>query len=168
MTDKRQSAISRSIHRALLREPATNNKKRYNIFALLVVFFSIWHVRLVRISAQLFRSLRNDVWNIDEVEYIDSFVCDKKKAEGAGMQPMGDLGFSGSVRKMFLCSSWTLSAYGANETLTDTGRHSLRPRTRSFWSKACPGGLSILSFEKTFSVHIITTCSRIRIRFLFE
>lgn len=100
MTNKRQTAISRSIHRALVRErDERTGPRRYNLLALISAFLSIWQIRLVRISAQLFKSLRNEVWGIDEVDYIDSFVCDRKKADGAGIQPMGDLGYSGSVWK---------------------------------------------------------------------
>lgn len=97
MTNKRQTAISRSIHRALLREDDQTGTKRYNVLALIFAFLSIWQIRLVRISAQLFKSLRKEVWDISEVDYIDSFVLDKKKADGAGILPMGDLGYSGSV-----------------------------------------------------------------------
>lgn len=98
MTNKRQTAISRSIHRALLREQDERiGTRRYNVLTLILAFLSIWQIRLVRISAQLFKSLRNEVWGIDEVDYIDSFVYDRKKVDGAGIQPMGDLGYSGSV-----------------------------------------------------------------------
>ena len=97
MTNKRQKAISRSIHRALLREDERTGTRRYNVLALIFAFLSIWQIRLVRISAQLFKSLRTEVWSIDEVDYIDSFVSDRKKADGGGIQPMGDLGYSGSV-----------------------------------------------------------------------
>lgn len=99
MTNKRQKAISRSIHRALLgdHDNDESHTKRRNVLTLLFAFLSIWQIRLVRISAQLFKSLRNDVWGIDEAEYLESFVLDKKKAGGEGIQPMGDLGYSGSV-----------------------------------------------------------------------
>lgn len=98
MTNKRQTAVSRSIHRALLREQdERTGSRRYNVLTLIIAFLSIWQIRLVRISAQLFKSLRNEVWGIDEMDYIDSFLCDRKKVDGAGIQPMGDLGYSGSV-----------------------------------------------------------------------
>ncbi|QGA13021.1 hypothetical protein EYB26_000666 [Talaromyces marneffei] len=98
MANKRQTAISRSIHRALLREQDDQTgTRRYNVLTSIIAFLSIWQIRLVRISAQLVKSLRNEVWNIDEVDYIDSFVCDRKKVDGDGIQPMGDLGYSGST-----------------------------------------------------------------------
>lgn len=98
MTNKRQEAISRSVHRALLGDhDDESDTKRRNVLTLLFAFLSIWQIRLVRISAQQFKSLRNDVWGIDEAEYIESFVLDKTKAGGEGIQPMGDLGYSGSV-----------------------------------------------------------------------
>ncbi|OKL62985.1 hypothetical protein UA08_01783 [Talaromyces atroroseus] len=78
MTNARQLAVSRSIHRALLRDPEHEAVTRYSVFMVLLAFFSIWHIRLVRISADLFRSLRNDVWELDESEYSESFLSDRK------------------------------------------------------------------------------------------
>ncbi|EED19775.1 conserved hypothetical protein [Talaromyces stipitatus ATCC 10500] len=98
MANKRQKAISRSIHRALIRDQENEvEARRYNVLTLLFAFLSIWQIRLVRISAELFKSLRNEVWNIDEADYVDSFVCNKEKVGGDGIQPMGDLGYSGST-----------------------------------------------------------------------
>lgn len=103
MSNKRQKALSRSIHRALLRDQDNEaDATKYNVLVLLFAFLSIWQIRLVRISAQLFKSLRNEVWDIDEADYIESFVCNKKNAGGDGIQPMGDLGYSGSVMLLLL------------------------------------------------------------------
>lgn len=87
MGRRRQADISRSIHRALLREP--EHERKTSLLSGLIAFFAIWKIRLVRISAELFRELRNNVWEINENDYRASFLDP--------IQPVGDLGFSGSV-----------------------------------------------------------------------
>jgi hypothetical protein len=121
-TNTRQLAVSRSIHHALLHDPEREVVTRYNVFTVFVAFFSIWHMPLIRISGDLFKSLRNDVWKLDEVEYIESFLTERK---AGALRPIGDLGYSGSVmNNTFLIKNISLlRAIGRNLTKSSC-RHS--------------------------------------------
>ncbi|KAH8690170.1 hypothetical protein BGW36DRAFT_433122 [Talaromyces proteolyticus] len=91
---RRENGISHSIHRALTIEPDCEGKHQHGCTENVLYFFLIWELRLVRISSQLFRNLRDEVWKIDEAAYSASFRYDKKYG---GLVPMGDLGYSGST-----------------------------------------------------------------------
>ena len=88
MGSRRQSALSKSIRTALFRDPNDFNRTTVGHIRVL---FSIFYIELLRYANILFQRLRNNVWQIDENEYLDCFsAADRVKS-------MGDLGFSGSV-----------------------------------------------------------------------
>jgi hypothetical protein len=92
MGSKRVAQITRSIYQALLRDPHRDHRK--TIITYFLAFFTIWRITLVRLAADLFRQLRNDVWKINEDDYKRSFQSHKGQGR---LEPMGDLGYSGSV-----------------------------------------------------------------------
>jgi hypothetical protein len=146
MGNKRQAEISKSIHRALLKDP--DRVKKGNIIAGLLAFFAIWKIRLMPIAAALFQRLRNDVWKIDENEYRNSFRYEKGESR---IEPMGDLGYSGSVSILTLAEGVQALA---NSTFL---RLSSEPPIRNFSSKASPDIPNIRSSRKIFSVRIMST-----------
>ncbi|KAG2413557.1 hypothetical protein HFD88_002746 [Aspergillus terreus] len=88
---RRQTALSRSIQRALFRDPDTFRK---TLIGRILAFFSLFYIKLIRYGHKTFRTLRNDVWQIDEAEYRASFRSEDCTHP---LTPMGDMGFSGST-----------------------------------------------------------------------
>ncbi|EAL93699.1 hypothetical protein KXW98_008822 [Aspergillus fumigatus] len=88
---RRHSALAKSIQLALFRDPKAFRK---SLLGRILAFFSIFYIRLIRYRDELFRKLRNDVWEIDEVEYKACFFSENKTLP---LKPMGDLGLSGST-----------------------------------------------------------------------
>ena len=88
---RRQAMVTRSIQSALL-DPKTFKK---TAIGRILAFFCLFYIRLIRYKDDLFRHLRNEIWDIDEEEYLACFKADNKKT--LPLKPMGDLGFSGSV-----------------------------------------------------------------------
>jgi hypothetical protein len=91
MASRRQKAISRSVQRALFRDPGTFKQ---NIIQCILAFFRIYYITLLRYEQELFRKLRTEVWRISEEDYMSSFLSDEKTVP---LVSMGDLGFSGST-----------------------------------------------------------------------
>jgi hypothetical protein len=91
MASRRQKAISRSVQRALFRDPGTFKQ---NIIQCILAFFRIYYITLLRYEQELFRKLRTEVWRISEEDYMSSFLSDENTVP---LVSMGDLGFSGSV-----------------------------------------------------------------------
>ncbi|KAL2219640.1 hypothetical protein M432DRAFT_639221 [Thermoascus aurantiacus ATCC 26904] len=87
---RRQVAVSKSIQYALFRDP---KRFRRSLLARILAFFTLWRIKLIRYGYELFRRLRHEVWEIDEEEYKACFRFEN----GKGLQPMGDLGYSGST-----------------------------------------------------------------------
>jgi len=70
-----------------------------SLLARFIAWFSLFQLVLTRYQASLFKHLRTEVWRLDEDEYNESFRrSDGKKG---GLKPIGDLGYSGSVRTLF-------------------------------------------------------------------
>ncbi|KAF2745882.1 SAICAR synthase-like protein [Sporormia fimetaria CBS 119925] len=90
---RRQRLISTSILRAIFtyRGPA----KPPTLLARILAFFSVFYISLARYRAALFRKLRNEIWQIDEDEYIESFRS-PTKSKRTDLISIGDLGYSGS------------------------------------------------------------------------
>ncbi|KAL4897964.1 SAICAR synthase-like protein [Aspergillus ambiguus] len=88
---RRQSALSRSIQRALFRNPDAFRK---TLIGRILAFFSLFYIKLIRYSHETFRKLRNEVWKIDEAEYRSCFRSEDRTLP---LNPMGDMGFSGST-----------------------------------------------------------------------
>lgn len=92
MGSRRHSALSKSIRSALFRDP---NECKRTILHEFLIFFSIYYIDLLRYADLLFHKLRNEVWEINEDEYLECFSAADR------VKPMGDLGFSGSVCPTF-------------------------------------------------------------------
>lgn len=88
---RRHSALAKSIQLAVFRDPKSVRK---SLLGRILAFFSVFYIRLIRYRNELFRKLRNDVWEIDEEEYKACFRSENKTLP---LKPMGDLGLSGSV-----------------------------------------------------------------------
>lgn len=91
MGKSRESALSKSIQSALYIDPNTFRRSETESFK---IFFSIHYIRLLRYADLLFKKLRNDVWEINEYEYLE---CFSTPDTAVSLRPMGDLGLSGSV-----------------------------------------------------------------------
>jgi hypothetical protein len=89
---RRQYALSKSIQFALFRDPNTFRK---TLLGQVLAFFSLFYLKLLRYKADIFRKLRNEAWEISEEQYRACFLSWEDNA--LPLQPMGVLGFSGSV-----------------------------------------------------------------------
>ena len=87
---RRLRAISQSVIKAICSD-ATHKRSR---LAFIFAFFRLLQIVLSRFHWELYRSLRSEVWEIDEREYKASF---KSIDPRDGLLPIGDLGYSGSV-----------------------------------------------------------------------
>ncbi|KAL4861521.1 hypothetical protein BDV12DRAFT_64685 [Aspergillus spectabilis] len=90
MANRRQKAISRSVQRALFR----SKESRRTFIQRILAFFRIFYVTLIRYEQELFYKLRSEIWSIKEEDYMSSFESEKKTVP---LDPMGDLGYSGST-----------------------------------------------------------------------
>lgn len=96
MGNRRQAALTRSIQSALFRDADTFKK---SVIGQMLAFFSIFYIRLLRHETNLFKHLRNETFKIDDLEYERSFQSSDRTQPP--LQPMGDLGYSGSVGHLF-------------------------------------------------------------------
>jgi hypothetical protein len=97
---RRDRLISTSILRAIFRSdaPRKDENARPGLFARIWAFFAIFSLSLARYRASLFKKLRNDVWDIEEEGYTESFRS-PSKSKRTDLVAIGDLGYSGSVCK---------------------------------------------------------------------
>ncbi|KPM45356.1 hypothetical protein AK830_g1244 [Neonectria ditissima] len=111
----RSSRISVSIVRAILRRCSTASKR--SLLRTIISFFAFFKLLLARYRPLDFVALRQDVWELNEDEYADSFRASpppseetpllqsssssrtkrSKKEAVAQLVPAGDLGYSGST-----------------------------------------------------------------------
>jgi len=61
----------------------------------ILAFFSFFQLKLARYKEETFEGLRQETWQIDDDEYKESFR--QKGKDGAGLEAVGDLGYSGST-----------------------------------------------------------------------
>lgn len=95
---RRQRLISTSILRAIFHyKPAA---KPASLLARILAFFSVFYIALSKYRAETFRKLRNDIWEIDEDNYTESFRS-PSKSKRTDLISIGDLGYSGSVRRHY-------------------------------------------------------------------
>jgi hypothetical protein len=87
----RNSSIARSIIKALFSTPRSQS-----LLARILVFFRVFDIELIRFKSDNFDELQL-AWKIDKTEYLQSFSTDQKQDEPK-VKPVGDLGYSGSVR----------------------------------------------------------------------
>lgn len=87
----RDAAVSSSILRAIFQDARDDNRK---LLSRILAFFALFQTALSRYDADLFHELRTIVWEMDEENYRQSFQRGEEKAR---LQPVGDLGYSGSV-----------------------------------------------------------------------
>lgn len=106
---RRQRLVSTSILRAIFRYKPSD--KPPSLIARILAFFSFFYIALSRYRAAIFKKLRNEVWQIDEDEYIESFRS-PSKGKKTDLVSIGDLGYSGSV-----CVSCRRRGWWANSLL---------------------------------------------------
>jgi hypothetical protein len=99
---RRDRLISASILRAIFRSdsPRKDESARLGLFARIYAFFALFSLALARYRASLFKKLRNDIWEIEEEGYTESFRS-PSKSKRTDLIPIGDLGYSGSVRAQY-------------------------------------------------------------------
>jgi hypothetical protein len=95
----RQEAIARSIVLALI----NGSQKRASsvlarILAFFSAFFALWQLHFEKIRPADFANLRRNHWDVADDAYLDSFRPEGAKKPEDGLKPIGDMGFSGSVR----------------------------------------------------------------------
>lgn len=88
----RTNRISRSILRAIFRDDANDER---SLLARLFALFALFQLALQRFRALDFRRLRQEVWQLDNDEYRESFRSPNRRA--GALKPVGDLGYSGST-----------------------------------------------------------------------
>jgi hypothetical protein len=97
---RRDRLISTSILRAIFRTGSTsddgNGEARPGLLARIIAFFAIFSLTLARYRASLFKKLRNELWELEEEEYTESFRS-PSKSKRTDLVAVGDLGYSGSV-----------------------------------------------------------------------
>ncbi|OJJ47285.1 hypothetical protein ASPZODRAFT_132271 [Penicilliopsis zonata CBS 506.65] len=89
--NRRQTALTRSIQRALFRNQRAFRK---TIIGRILAFFDCIHIKLIRFDEVCSSRLRRDVWGIDDEEYHSSF---RSQDGDVPLKAMGDLGYSGST-----------------------------------------------------------------------
>jgi hypothetical protein len=89
---RRDTLISKSILRALFRDQKEDKR---TLLARIFAFFTFLELKLQRYKSDVFEGLRHEVWELDEEEYKESFR--QKDKSGSGLEPVGDLGYSGST-----------------------------------------------------------------------
>ncbi|KFA76044.1 hypothetical protein S40288_00327 [Stachybotrys chartarum IBT 40288] len=105
----RASRISASIAAAISRQHAVKGLFRGGVIRAVLHFFAIFKLLLARYRPADFHALRDEVWQLDENEYVESFPprsqADssssrkgaKSKQHETDLVPVGDLGYSGST-----------------------------------------------------------------------
>ncbi|KAK1913473.1 hypothetical protein P3342_005409 [Pyrenophora teres f. teres] len=98
---RRDRLISTSILRAIFKSesPRKDESERPGLLARIWAFFAFFSLSLARYRASLFKKLRNETWEIEEEEYTESFRS-PSKSKRTDLVAIGDLGYSGSVRKL--------------------------------------------------------------------
>lgn len=87
----RQQKIARSIVYAILENDGAKVRSLLSrILAAIISFFALYQLRLTRLRNDLFKKLREQ-WQVDDEDYKDSI------GKRDGLEPNGDMGFSGSV-----------------------------------------------------------------------
>ena len=89
---RRNTLISKSILRALFLD---QHQDQRTLLARILAFFTFLELKLQRYKADVFKDLRSKTWELSEDEYKESFR--QKDRSGGGLEPVGDLGYSGST-----------------------------------------------------------------------
>lgn len=89
---KLERAIIKAILQALL-----GNPYKLSFLGQIIAFFTLIRVPLQRFQDELFKSMRQEAWAIDEEEYRRSFNIENEKGK-PDLHSLSELGYSGSVR----------------------------------------------------------------------
>ncbi|KJX95377.1 SAICAR synthase-like protein [Zymoseptoria brevis] len=90
---RRQDVIARSVTRAIVHNDGPCTSSTFDRFT---AFFKLYEMDFECIRADLFKELRNDVWQLKEKDYTASFGGEGKDGNSK-LQAMEDMGFSGST-----------------------------------------------------------------------
>jgi hypothetical protein len=91
---RRDDLISKSILHAIFRD---REPRKRTLLGRIFSFLTVFQLHLARYKDELFTRLRNEIWEMDEAEYRESFRGQDRTGK---LKSVGDLGYSGSV--------WTL------------------------------------------------------------
>ncbi|KAJ6090360.1 hypothetical protein N7486_009175 [Penicillium sp. IBT 16267x] len=89
-SSRREKALTKSIQKALLRDPDKFKKTAWGRF---IAFFTVRRIKLIRFESELFSKLRHEVWSYNEDDYQASF---RTTSGQSALKAIGDLGYSGS------------------------------------------------------------------------
>ena len=105
---RRQRLISTSILRAIFfaKPASSDDTTEPALLARILAFFSVFQLTLARYRHLVFEKLRNELWQIEEEEYVESFRS-PSKGKRTDLKAIGDLGYSGSVRPSHLTLPYT-------------------------------------------------------------
>ncbi|KAF2029076.1 SAICAR synthase-like protein [Setomelanomma holmii] len=95
---RRDRLIGKSILRAIFKTGSSpdNEEPQRGLLARILAFFAIFNLSLARYRARLFKKLRNEIWQIEEEGYTESFRS-PSKGKRTDLVAVGDLGYSGST-----------------------------------------------------------------------
>lgn len=121
----RQERIARSVVRAIVKPSVNGAQKRSSnplafILALFSAFFSLYRLVLRKVRPADFSNLRRTHWKLTDNDYTDSFQSDDGSMTEGGLEAIGDMGFSGSVRlyiNFFFCPAGLTDTHPTSDLL---------------------------------------------------
>lgn len=96
---QRDVSISNAIYKAIFNDVHANTNRLLRILK----FFSFFSLALARYKSELFKQLRSTIWKLDEAGYKESFSRKDENGKKRRLNPIGDLGYSGSVGRRCAC-----------------------------------------------------------------
>lgn len=94
----RIEAIARSIVQTILNGAKKRSRSPIAyILTLISTIFSLYQLPLHKHRPEVFASLRQQHWKVDDDEYLDSFRVQYGGKPEDALRPIANLGFSGSV-----------------------------------------------------------------------
>jgi len=96
----RKEKIARSVVRAITKTNGLDRRPSNPvalILALFSTFFSLYQLILRKIRPADFASLRRQHWDVNDDDYVQSFIAHGDNGGDAPLKAIGDMGFSGSV-----------------------------------------------------------------------
>jgi hypothetical protein len=104
----RDKSIARSVVRAITANEGAKIRSKSPLAYILALFwalFSLYQLPLHKIRPKVFSDLRQKSWDVEDEEYIASFQPDEGERPENTLNPIGDMGFSGSVCHCSNCRS---------------------------------------------------------------
>ncbi|KAJ9157267.1 Phosphatidylinositol 4-phosphate 5-kinase type-1 beta [Pleurostoma richardsiae] len=96
----RDKSIARSVVRAITANEGAKIRSKSPLAYILALFwalFSLYQLPLHKIRPKVFSDLRQKSWDVEDEEYIASFQPHEGERPENTLNPIGDMGFSGST-----------------------------------------------------------------------